>query len=265
MVGLFGVKGAYGPLIMMFGLLIFTTLIHFSLSDALGPLLYNLPRTVAAEEALRKSGNSIFHAANLEDLHDTIDAHDAELQYIGYDSEFDPSNPTDTVNHGEQSSRGVEGADAAVKLTTATASSFLRKRFETSPIPTILERVDFWSPWITPDPAIKPNFLLKFLHPEIFADYHILRQQVPEDVPESTYEESVLRDAYSPPSMRKRSPRIWLPRDAAGVSRQEVAHTAKVVEVTDEGAWLDAKGGVSVDFEGETSRWVLRDWERVKF
>lgn len=84
-------------------------------------------------------------------------------------------------------------------------------------------------------------------------------------MPESTYEESVLRDAYSPPSMRKRSPRIWLPRDAAGVSRQEVAHTAKVVEVTDEGAWLDAKGGVSVDFEGETSRWVLRDWERVKF
>lgn len=267
MVGLFGVKGAYGPLIMMFGLLIFTALIHISLNDALGPLLYNLPRTVAAEEALRKSGNSIFHAANLEDMHDAIDNQDAEEQHNGYDSDFDPSNPAEQVSHGEQNSRGVdvEGADAAFKLTTTTATSFARKKFEASLIPGLIAKFDFWTPWITPDPNIKPNFLLKFLHPEIFADYHILRQQVPENVPESIYEGSVLRDAYNPPSMRKRSPRIWIPRDAAGISRQEVAHSSKVIEVTDDGAWLDEKGGVSVDLEGEASRWVLRDWEGVKF
>jgi calcium permeable stress-gated cation channel len=267
MVGLFGVKGAYGPLILMFGLIIFTTLIHISLNDALGPLLYILPLTVAAEEALRKSGNSIFNAANLEDMHDANDVLDSELQHTGYDSDFDPSNPTDAVNHGEQSSRGVgvEGADAAIKLTTTTAASFAMKKYESSPIPALITKFDFWTHWISPDPNIKPNFLLKFLHPEIFADYHILRQQVPDDIPEFTYEDSVLRDAYSPPSMRKRSPRIWLPRDVAGISSQEVAHSSKVVEVTDEGAWLDAKGGVSADLEGETSRWVLRDWERVKF
>ncbi|TVY36676.1 Phosphate metabolism protein [Lachnellula occidentalis] len=268
MIGLFGVKGAYGPLIMMFGLIIFTTLIHISLNEALGPLLYNLPRTVAAEEALRKSGNSIFNAANLDDMHDAIDVQDSELQHTGYDSDFDPSNPTDTVNHGNQASRGagVEGVDAAMKLGTTTATSFAWKKFETSPIPGLIAMFDFWTPWISPDPNTKPNFLLKFLHPEIFADYHILRQQISDDaVPGFAYEDSVLRDAYSPPSMRKRSPRIWLPRDVAGISRQEVAHSAKVVEVTDEGAWLNEKGGVNVDLEGETSRWVLRDYERVKF
>ncbi|TVY87416.1 Uncharacterized protein LAWI1_G006273, partial [Lachnellula willkommii] len=228
MIGLFGVKGAYGPLIMMFGLIIFTTLIHISLNDALGPLLYNLPRTVAAEETLRKSGNSLFNAANLDDMHDAIDVQDSELQHTGYDSDFDPSNPTDTVNHGDQSSRaGVEGVDAAIKLSTTTATSLARKKFETSPIPALIAKFDFWTPWISPDPNIKPNFLLKFLHPEIFADYHILRQQIPDDAtPGFAYEDSVLRDAYSSPSMRMRSPRIWLPRDVAGISRQEVAHSA---------------------------------------
>jgi len=267
MVGLFGVKGAYVPLIMMFGLLIFTALIHISLNDALGPLLYNLPRTVAAEEALRKSGNSIFHAANLEDMHDVIENLDAEQQQNGYDSDFDPSDPANQVSHGEQTSRalGVEGVDAAVNLTTTTATSFARKKFEASPIPGIIAKIDFWTPWITPDPNIKPNFLLKFLHPEVFADYHILRQQVPENAPEYVYESSMMKDAYSPPSMRKRSPRIWIPRDVAGISRQEVVHSSKVIEITDEGAWLDEKGGVSVDLEGEASRWVLRDIGGLNF
>ncbi|TVY82290.1 Uncharacterized protein LSUE1_G001916 [Lachnellula suecica] len=265
MAGLFGVKGAYGPLVMMFGLLIFTYLIHFSLNEALGPLLYNLPRTVAAEEALLRSGNDVFHAANLDDMHDVVHVHDSEQQTNGYDSDFDPSDPADQVNHGQQASRGVEGADAAVKLSATTATTYARKKFEASPIPYFIAKFDFWTPWITPDPNIKPNFLLKFLHPEIYADYHILRQQIPKDIPECTYNESVLRDAYSPPSMRKRSPRIWIPRDAAGISRQEVAHCSKVVEVTDEGAWLDERGVVSVNLEGETSRWVLRDFERIKF
>jgi hypothetical protein len=57
LVGLFGVQGGYGPMVMTFGLLLVTTLINMSLNDALGPLIFNLPRTVAAEEALRLAGN----------------------------------------------------------------------------------------------------------------------------------------------------------------------------------------------------------------
>ncbi len=79
------------------------------------------------------------------------------------------------------------------------------------------------------------------------------------------YEDGVLKDAYSPPSMRNKSPRLWIPRDAAGVSRQEVTHSNKVVEMSDEGAWIDEKGRLSLELEGETEKWVLRDWERVRF
>lgn len=75
----------------------------------------------------------------------------------------------------------------------------------------------------------------------------------------------MLRDAFCPPGLRNRAPRLWIPRDELGVSRQEVAHCMKVIEITDRDAWLGDKGGVEVNCEGETSKWVVRDWERVKF
>ena len=108
--------------------------------------------------------------------------------------------------------------------------------------------------------------LLKFLHPEVFQDYHVLRQLIPDSlVPDHTYDASILKDAFSPPSMRIRAPRLWIPRDDTGISRQEVAHSMKVIEITDQGAWLNEKGMVEVDVDGETSKWVIRDWELIKF
>jgi hypothetical protein len=270
LIGLFGVQGGYGPMVMTFGLLLFTALFNMSLNDALGPLIFNLPRTVAAEEALRLAGNHPVDASNLNDKSDTFNDHDAETQQdVGYDSDFDPTDPTPQVNHGVQQSRGikdVEGVEGVVQLSGRTASGFLRKRWNSSPLPALIKSIDFWTYWISPPPTTKPNFLIKFLHPEIFQDYHILRQSIPEDIPTFEYEEEgVLKDAFCPPSMRKRSPRLWIPRDEAGVSRQEVAHCMKVIEISDKDAWVNASGGVEVDVDGEISRWVVRDWERVKF
>jgi len=272
LVGLFGLKGAYGPVVLTFGLIIFTSLIHVSLNDALSPLLYNLPRTLAAEEELRKQGNDPFLASNLEDKHDAeINViPDPESQGNGYDSDFDPSDPTDlAVDHGEQSSRGIEieGADKAIDLTTTTIKSVVRKKINATPIPELLSKFDFWSYWITPDPSLNQNFLLRWLHPEVFESYHVLRDSIPKELREMevSYSESVLNDAYSPPSVRDKSPRLWIARDQAGISRQEVVHSGKVIEICDEGAWVDEEGGLSVDLEGEASRWVLREWERVKF
>ena len=108
---------------------------------------------------------------------------------------------------------------------------------------------------------------LKFFHPAVFADYHVLRSEIPEAIAnmEVTYDESVLKDAYSPPSMRNKSPRIWLPRDVAGISKQEIDHCRKVIECSDGDAWLGERGFVDVDLDGETEKWMLRDWERVRF
>lgn len=272
LIGLFGIKGAYGPVVLMFGLVIFSAIFHISLNDALSPLLYNLPRTLAAEEELLKAGNHPLAAENLEDKHDN----DLELNNLddgaGYDSDFDPSQQND-VSHGEQSSRGptipIEGADRALNLTTTTVKSMVKAKWSTSPVPKFITKIDFWSRWLNPipDPNKKPNFILKFLHPHIFCDYHVLRAGIPTELynVEYNYSDSVLKDAFSPPAMRKRSPRLWIPRDMAGVSQQEVAHSSKVVEIKDEAAWIDEKGRLSLELQSDVSRWVLGDGVHVRF
>jgi len=268
MLGLFVVKGAYLPMILMVMLIVFTWLVNFSLNKSLLPLLSGLPRTLAAEEELRKAGNHPWLAEILEDKDDGIDPQEGleEQNNAGYDSDFDPSDENN-VSHGQQSSRAVEGAEAAFELGRGTVSKFIKKKYYASSVPSIVQSIDFWTHWISPLPCENPSMVLKFLHPEVFADYHVLRSQMVESIAnmDITYDESVLKDAYSPLSMRKKSPKIWIPRDVAGISKQEVDHCRKVIECSDADAWLDDKGFVDVNLDGETERWMLREWERVRF
>ncbi|KAI0506830.1 hypothetical protein F5B22DRAFT_432230 [Xylaria bambusicola] len=53
MVGIFGASAAIGPAILMVIFLIFTALLHITINNAIDPLLYNLPRTLAEEQAAR--------------------------------------------------------------------------------------------------------------------------------------------------------------------------------------------------------------------
>ncbi|KAI0815439.1 hypothetical protein GGR55DRAFT_346385 [Xylaria sp. FL0064] len=53
MIGIFGTSVAIGPLVLMVIFLIFTALLNISINKAIDPLLYNLPRTLAEEEAAR--------------------------------------------------------------------------------------------------------------------------------------------------------------------------------------------------------------------
>lgn len=56
LIGLFAIATAVGPLILMIVFLVFTVLVHFSMNAALDPLLYNLPKSLEAEEeAIRGS------------------------------------------------------------------------------------------------------------------------------------------------------------------------------------------------------------------
>ena len=50
LIGLFGLQSAFGPVVLMLTFLIFTALVHMSLSDAVSPLMYNLPRTLALDD-----------------------------------------------------------------------------------------------------------------------------------------------------------------------------------------------------------------------
>ena len=69
---------------------------------------------------------------------------------------------------------------------------------------------------------------------------------------EHMYAESVEENAYFPPSVTSEPPLLWIPRDEGGISRQEVAHTSKVIPITDEGCGFDEKN--KLVWDPETAR-----------
>lgn len=96
------------------------------------------------------------------------------------------------------------------------------------------------------------NIVTRFLKPWKFADYATLRKLVPRghiDL-DHLYPEEAELNAYYPPSVTSPTPLLWIPEDAAGVSKQEIAHTSKVIPITDEGCLLDEKNKLVWDTEG---------------
>lgn len=198
MIGLFGISAAIGPIILMVVALVGTVLFHIAMNSALDPLLYNLPKSLEAEEELLalESGTSTVTPG-----------------IVG-------------AQNGEKSLEDGESANPALLASEATGEK------------TVVA--------LPAAPHAKPNILTKFLKPHIYADYATLRRLVPHDVAGSVsnYSPEVERDAYLPPSVKSETPLLWIPRDEMGISKQEIAHTAKVIPITDEGAALDEKGAV---------------------
>jgi len=179
LIALFITFTAPGPIVLMVVFLIFTILFHISMNSALDPLLYNLPKSLEAEE-------------------------EALI------TEIESGNGAGSI--GEKDG----------KVSTAVA------------------------------PHKKPNFFSKFMHPEIYSDYATLRRLVPHDLvdADNLYTEDVAQNAYYPPSVISPTPLLWIAKDPCGVSAQEVAHTNKVIPITDEGAHFNEKNKVTWDTEG---------------
>ncbi|KFY40939.1 hypothetical protein V495_05162 [Pseudogymnoascus sp. VKM F-4514 (FW-929)] len=255
LIGLFGLQAAVGPLLMMFILIITTFLVHISLNDALGPLLYNLPRSLSVQGLY-------------DDLAGEPEVPVVENLETQYDSDFDPGDPNG-VTHEELGTRAVEGTKGYSKVAFRFLSSSMREKMSATggSVSSFIQDINFWSSWVTPDPADpKPNFFLRWLHPEVFHDFSVLREKIPTDLPDPEYTPESLREAYFQPSLNKiNDPTLWIPEDAAGVSKQEVAHSKGIIKITDQSCWMeDRKKGwhevrnrgvnvkIRVDFEAES-------------
>lgn len=104
---------------------------------------------------------------------------------------------------------------------------------------------------LQPVPAPKKaNFLTKFLKPWLYADYEYMRSLVPQHEFNFGVTEELEASAYYPPSINSQPPLLWIPRDRAGVSAQEVAMTGKVIPITDEGCELNEKNKLVWDQDG---------------
>ncbi|KAK5938364.1 phosphate metabolism protein 7 [Knufia obscura] len=88
------------------------------------------------------------------------------------------------------------------------------------------------------------GMIRKFLRPDLYASYAIMRQLVPRDFARIAYSPEVERDAFQHPAVTNVVPLLWIPRDTMGVSRQECAHTNKVTPMTDDGATFNEKGRI---------------------
>ncbi|KAJ5754934.1 hypothetical protein N7533_004477, partial [Penicillium manginii] len=95
----------------------------------------------------------------------------------------------------------------------------------------------------------KANFFTKFLRPDIHADYATLRRLVPNPLDVAPYPEEVERNAYFNPAINAQAPLLWIPRDPLGISRQEVAHSSRVIPITDEDAFVDENAKITWDMD----------------
>ncbi|KAK5991361.1 hypothetical protein PT974_09642 [Cladobotryum mycophilum] len=197
MVGMFIISKAPGPAALMVVFLIFTILYHVTLSKTLNPLLYNLPRSLQAEEDSLQTGNT----------------------GEGVGSSQEEGLNRNTISMDSTNAAKVPAANVATNGTGA---------------------------------AKKGNFVLKFLQPWRYSDYFSLRELFNTgehiDIP-TIYSTETASEAYLPPSVASRVPILWIPEDPAGVSKQEVAISSKVIPITDEGCVLDEKNNILWDTE----------------
>lgn len=96
----------------------------------------------------------------------------------------------------------------------------------------------------------KGNFIIKFLKPWVYADYFTLRSYLPQQETNFGVTDKLEAEAYLPSVVTSQPPLLWIPRDKAGVSAQEVSHTGKVIPITDEGCELNDKNKLEWDQDG---------------
>jgi hypothetical protein len=112
----------------------------------------------------------------------------------------------------------------------------------------------------------KPSMIAKFLKPHIYNDYATMRRLVPEHVtPDDEIDESLVKEAYMPPSVWDEVPRLIVPRDEGGISGHEVIESGKVVPITDSGATLDEKNKIVLDDAKMGELYFLEKKQRMKY
>lgn len=210
LIGLFAMgtganRMALGPLILMIIFLVFIILYHISMNSAMEPLLNYLPK-------------------NLEHEEEALLAEDRK--HTGHDESASDGIAGTSVPKTENN--GVSNVDSGVG---AVDSAEAEKGLADGPLPAGQEK--------------PPNFIVKWLRPDKYHNYATLRRLVPSPLDAPTYAPEVERDAYCHPVVNSQVPLLWIPRDPAGVSRQEVAHTSRVIPITDEDAWLDENAKIS--------------------
>ncbi|EEH06417.1 DUF221 domain-containing protein [Histoplasma capsulatum G186AR] len=235
MIGLFAIKGAIGPVIMMVLFIILMILAHISLNDALRPLLSALPRTLEQAERL---GDGDDDDSN-KDMGEQDDS--ASSCQDDATSEKSPISPASGSNEipspistSSKLKRATQTTITLAEITRAGTSTEIPAfpHRKPSALQTILRKFSY--------------FIHSIVQPHIYIDYSTLRKRIRQGTP-IEYSDEVADNAYYPPSVWSPTPLLWVPRDAGGISRREVELTSRVTPMTDEEAHLDERNKVKWD------------------
>jgi hypothetical protein len=269
LIGLFGLKSAFGPLVLMLIFFVFTALVHISLHEAVTPLLYNLPRTLALEkdigpivederlgdDTVRPPPSGPTGGGLAADYYNMSEVDDDNSDEDDVDEDGDAPPPANHDLDTDIQLRGIEGSASIKYHITEWTKSFFKSKLTNKPPPPpsssssppesnltrILTQIKIV---LTPDPAREPNMLLIFLHPEIYQDFRTLQPRVNPEPADVDLPKGYAKRVYQPPEMWAPAPRLWIPQDEARVSRQEVAHSrAAGIPAFDVGCWLVEGGG----------------------
>ena len=257
LIGLFALKFAFAPMVLMLIFFVFTGLVHLSLSDSIQPLLQNLPQTLPIEEEIQQQDkakmNAFMQAAADAEARPPGGASD----YYDMGQNFGEEEP-EIVDEDEEvpepaGDRSLEGGASIGSALGDWLSNKLATSFHAQ-MDLIAEKTGFTKLinilGLNHDPNEPPTFLTRWLHPEIYEDFVALRKMIPFDsLPNREYQESEAMCNYWPPELWTPKPILWIPSDEARVSRQEVAHTKKVTPITDRGVRLDERGRLVVSVE----------------
>ncbi|PGH12676.1 hypothetical protein AJ80_06619 [Polytolypa hystricis UAMH7299] len=209
MIGLFAIRAAIGPLILMGIFTLVSILAHISLNEALSPLLSALPRTLDKPDTNSGERDDQKEPSELRRRKPAL-FDEPPIDEIGKEAAFEKET---TVSYAtpSRSSSGISSASA----TAASSGSWPKLR----------------------------KFFAFFLHP---GDYALLRKKVGQYAVVN-YPDDIAENAYYPPSVSRPTPLLWIPRDAGGISALEIEATKRVIPITDEEAHLDEKNKVVWD------------------
>lgn len=237
LIGLFALRAALGPVFLMLVFFIFTAIVHLSLNEAVTPLLANLPRSLALEREIGPIAESSAEQASPRPDHNgSAAAYYDDNEHFG----DEPEPPAPHELDADIQLRGIEGSSsiryAILDFIKAFFASWFKGEAEDSSFTRAMAKIKWW---LTPDPGREPHFIMAWFHPEVYQDFGRLRPTVnpgPDDV---ELPADYGKKAYQPPEMWRPAPKLWIPKDDARVSRQEVAHTKDAVVISDRGCWLN--------------------------
>ncbi|KAF1814265.1 phosphate metabolism protein 7 [Eremomyces bilateralis CBS 781.70] len=230
LIGLLAIKASdqpsgSGPLVVVIILLVGTVLYHISMRSTFSALKSSLPRTLLFESAEE------YPVSTTSDL---------ERGHGGPSTDSGPVN-SGPIN-GEDST--ADGLPIVVKEATPPATGAITP----ASIGAHPTHINHLAAGPLPPTGLKGR-IHSFFFPKSISSASIAATLDPLfQSPVPAYPAHLARTAFYHPAINHGRPVVWIPRDANGVSDQEVekcqAKVGEWAEVTNRGAWVDAKGKV---------------------